>query len=125
MPNMAQLDWDRASDPRTVWYPLPNSIPPETTKRCCLCQGKGKIKIAGDAIPCDGCDGSGMVLADLEADWTDLTPRIRLKNHYLRLLAGVPQPVEIGTRGNPHAPVAIRFPGGEGLLMPMRKPKED
>lgn len=88
------------------------------TYTCVECNGGGTVGSKTERTRCETCAGFGESGWWQECDKTDIGDA-RFQTRYLRLFAGLPN-VRIAT-GGPNDKAIIRFDGGMGVVMPMRK----
>lgn len=101
--------------PGLEWQKLP-TLPVLETQGCGVCHGDGEHECdCGCVHKCGNCDGVGKIPIDAHLD---IGPA-RFNCYYLRLIADLPG-LEIAVRGELD-PMMLRFDGGVGVLMPMRK----
>lgn len=106
------------TDEGRTWSPVPVIL--QATPKCERCGGTGKHEcVCGDQHGCVACQGRGERWTMGSKASVVMFGEIGLHPYYvdkLRLLPGV----KLSATGGPHDPVAIKFDGGEGVLMPMR-----
>jgi hypothetical protein len=110
-PDAAALFSEYAAQP--AYKPAPKfEIAPEET--CNRCGGTGLKHDCPDcACECRACDGEGVTKQPVDIDGVPFAAR------YVEWLLDLPD-LEI-TVARPAKPLAFRFAGGEGLLMPRKK----
>jgi hypothetical protein len=115
-PELVSSVWEAYPAPgRACWSILPvDSVPKVKRVKCEACGGSG---IYVD-VPCGECDGKRSIPKPVPCG---LGNRV-FSNLYLRIMIeNLPHPIEVATGyGSKEMPLAFRFPGGQGLVMPMR-----
>jgi hypothetical protein len=81
---------------------------------CATCEGTGQPP------KCEMCEGSGKILNDEPHNLGG----VLLRKMYLELLKTLPDCVLHESSPNPLSPVYFQFNGGDGMMMPMRPPRE-
>lgn len=128
------------------WIPVPELPEPEV-RACTLCDGTGKTRKCrecsgfgscecdcGHEHDCGYCDGTGRRNGEdeececCEAGKITTTQTVNVgpalaNSEYLRKIRTLPE-VAIALPVEEYAPIAFRFEGGVGYLMPMRKGTE-
>jgi hypothetical protein len=91
-----------------------DSVPKVKRVKCEACGGNG---IYVD-VPCGECDSKGSIPKPVMCGFGNRV----FSNLYLRIMVeNLPHPIEVATGyGSKEAPLPFRFPGGQGLVMPMR-----
>lgn len=98
-----------------AWQKLPE-LPEAKFEECDKCDGDKVHECdCGHQHDCPACEGSGKVEIQ---DHIDIG-QSRFNYYYLRLIGDLPN-LEIAVRGELD-PMLLRFDGGVGVLMPMRK----
>ena len=99
------------------WSPLPQA-PPTTVLDCEMCSGDGVHQCrCGDEHRCGYCRGTTQTTT-----WPVMKIGHRfISARYVQLTASLPGPVEMAAEhGAALEPLAVRFAGGVGLIMPLR-----
>lgn len=115
-------------NPPAKWFTVPEVRKPAALP-CRDCAGEGKFPVTVRSAyskephethaPCPWCDGTSVIVP-----WDDVAPvtigPARFAARYLYLIRESFPDAEIGPAG-PDTPAWLRFPGGDGRLMPLRK----
>ncbi len=83
---------------------------------CVTCGCCGETVELNATITCPDCEGNGETLWDVKVDFG----HHHLNAFYLEKLLKLPG-VRLAANNDPAGVMAIKFDGGEGVLMPMRK----
>ena len=110
---------ERSNAPHTQ---LPAAKAPKTDPEPCLiCGGEGKEHSCPNcACVCPNCHGSGEVPPEFSVG---LGPAAFAGNYFL-MMQRLPS-IEVSTKISKEEPLAFRFDGGDGLLMPLRGPRTE
>lgn len=123
LPDIAESD--KAPKAQTLFkerpegYQKPNfpDLPELSDMDCPACDGRGTEHDCDDCqCGCDACDDTGQVTTDYKVGVG--VSGIPFALHYIRMIAGLPG-LEIAKVIVPKEPMAFRFDGGEGILMPL------
>lgn len=107
-----------------AWFDLP-AIPPKPPKEpdeiCSYCNGRGESHCGhcGEWGDCVECDGAGKFEADEKPQFGEVGARKVMADH-LRLMALLPECKIAVNHGDLTDPIAFKFTGGIGLVMPTR-----
>lgn len=85
---------------------------------CQTCYGTGKLSGKDEGEECDNCDGTGSVSFKTRVRIGEVEFDNRLLN---KLIENLPPDATISTSRFPNQGAVINFPGGQGLLMPLRQ----
>lgn len=125
MPDGRKLDVEKPfheAGPRPEsMMPLHLKLPETTTEECEECEGRGFEHDCPDCeCPCTECDGSGQAEKDISVSIRGAI----FDAKYIRLIQSLPN-ARFVVVPSPEGPTWFAFDGGEGLLMPMRRPFDE
>jgi len=105
------------------WFPIPDVAPPKEPKEeiCDECDGKGETecRTCYQIAECPECEGTGKIIPDIIIAPIEISG-ILFSSLYLHQIKTHFPDAEIGPNEYPKA-ARLRFAGGNGLLIPMKR----